>query len=203
MNQQYIKKIEVGVPRLKRKIRKTAGGWKAKLIAVIIGIGLATGVIFYAFYSLSRWYDEHKIVFRNPVEVKFYQPVSILSRVTALKSPKNAPKLDTKAVERKQKEAIIERVYQATRFLESKVGFSQTVEATHVYCQQLGQINEIGYFPEGNRYFCFKDEPEQRLTFTRWLTKRMGRDYTIAEALCEYVTGNRQPQCRRSMEIGL
>ena len=63
--------------------------------------------------------------------------------------------------------------------------------------------NEIGYFPNGNRKFCFEDEKEQKLTFFRWLEKRINEGHNIAESMCYYVTGTYMPMCQRTIDMGL
>jgi len=87
--------------------------------------------------------------------------------------------------------------------LESEIGFNQDITSTHIYCESIGKVNQIGYLVEGNGKFCFKNEEDQRNTFTKWFNKRLDAKMTYAEAVCFYQTGLRQPQCRRSMDIGL
>jgi len=196
--------------KAKKEIHKKVSSFKAKLTVAGLGVSLAIVLLLYGFVTISNWYAAHKVEF---YKIKMSQFVNNLVVITKIEEPK---KVDVKKLtnaelisasadkirKEKEREAFIERLYQATRFLESRVGFDKTVDATHTYCQNIGQVNEVGYFPEGNRHFCFSNEAEQRLTLTRWFSKRLD-GMTANEALCLYVTGIRQPMCKRVMEVGL
>jgi len=99
--------------------------------------------------------------------------------------------------------ALVERIYQVTRYLESEIGFNQDLSSTHVYCESIGKVNQIGYLVEGNKKFCFKDEKDQRDTFTKWFNKRLDAGMSYAEAVCLYNNGRREPMCRRSIDLNL
>lgn len=218
MNTQLIKKIEQDtdrvekqVKKVKAKAKKVAGSLKAKLIAILIAIILFVSFGIFVIYQINNWFEFNKFVFKYPVIVKLQQPISIVTRlispISETKEIKESELMASgKVTERQKRDALVERVYQITRYLETKVGFDGTyteAEATHLYCQSIGQINEMGYFPEGNRKFCFKDEPDQRNTFTIWTNKRLDKGMTMSQIVCLYVTGNVQPMCKRSQEIGL
>lgn len=198
-------KVEREAKRVKKDIHRKVTSFRAIVTAISIGLILAGAALAYTFYVVSNWYAEHKVTFRDPVIIR--NPV-VISKITVLAKvePKKLSEAELVAADKirkqKEREAFIERLYQATRFLESRVGFDATADATHKYCQSIGQVNEVGYFPEGNRHFCFSDEAEQRLTLTRWFSKRLD-GMTAQEALCLYVTGLKQPMCKRVMEVGL
>ena len=198
-------KVEKEARRVKKDIHRKVTSFRAVVTAIMIGLILAGAALAYTFYVVSNWYAEHKVTFRQPILVQ--NPV-VISKIIVLakEQPKKLSEAELVAADKirkeKEREAFIERLYQATRFLESRVGFDATVDSTHKYCQSIGQVNEVGYFPEGNRHFCFADEAEQRLTLTRWFSKRLD-GMTAQEALCLYVTGIRQPMCKRVMEVGL
>ena len=202
-----VEKMEKSIKGIKTKVRKTYKSWRLRLI--LIGVLLAIILSLFILYVTNLWFNEHTFVFKAPVLIKVQQPIAIEKRfiepvTDPLKQP-TAKELIASEVVRKQKEreAFIERLYQATRFLESRVGFDTgDSTATHTYCQSIGKVNEVGYFPEGNRHFCFDDEAEQRLTLTRWFSKKLD-GMTVQEALCLYVTGTRQPTCSRVMNVGL
>src|SRR3990167_1484576 len=210
MNYKLIKQLESNTHPIQKEAKKAEQSikrnmWKLKLLSILLGMGLAFALSWYLFRGITAWYDEHKVTFPKPVEITLKFPIKIETRYV---SPIKEGKRKEEAVKEQilisqQRATLVERIYQITRYLESEIGFNQEITSTHKYCQSVNKVNEIGYFPEGNRKFCFKNEAEQKLTFTRWLTKRLDRDYTMSEALCEYVIGTRQPQCRRSMDIGL
>lgn len=205
-------KVEKEARRVKKDIHRKVTSFRAVVIAISIGLMLAVAALAYTFYVVSNWYAEHKVTFRQLLLVQ--NPV-VISKIVVMEKekPKKLSEAELVAADKirkeKEREAFIERLYQATRFLESRVGFDKSDStATHLYCQGIGKINEVGYFPDtdgdgkGNRDFCFSDEAEQRLTLTRWFGKRLD-GMTAQEALCLYVTGLKQPMCKRVMEVGL
>lgn len=198
-------KVERKFGKVKKDIHRKVTSFKAIMTAILIGLLMAVAMLLYSFYVISNWYAQHKVSFRDMILVQ--NPVVITKieepKKVEIKKLSNAELVAADKIRKeKEREAFIERLYQATRFLESRVGFDATVGATHKYCQGIGQVNEVGYFPDGNRHFCFSDEAEQRLTLTRWFSKRLDV-MTAQEALCLYVTGIRQPMCKRVMEVGL
>jgi len=210
MNYKLIKQLESNTHPIQKEAKKAKQSikrnmWKLKLLSILLGMGLAFALFWYLFRQVSEWYDEHKVTFPKPIEVTLKFPIKIEERYHLPIKEGKALRIDTQEQisASLKRDATIERIYQYTRFLESRFGFDQTFEATHTYCANLNQVNQIGYFPNGNRKFCFKDEAKQKLTFIRWLTKRINEGYTMNEALCYFVTGLRQPQCKRSMDVGL
>ena len=188
---------------MKKKVKKNY--WKIKLLAVLIAIGLAISLFYYLLRQTSAWYDEHKITFPRPVEITLKLPIKIETRYrTPIKGEKPQKQaVDEQILISQQRATLVERIYQVTRYLESEIGFNQDITSTHIYCESIGKVNQIGYLVEGNGKFCFKNEEDQRNTFTKWFNKRLDAKMTYAEAVCFYQTGLRQPQCRRSMDIGL
>lgn len=184
--------------------------WKFTALCILLGFGLAVAMIWSAFMAVYNWTESHKLVYKPFFTYKFMIPFKdykvVVDRVMTPIAEDKTIKLSEveilasdKVKKEKEREAFIERLYQATRFLESRVGFD--LNGTSGYCQSIGMVNEVGYFPEGNRKFCFKDEDEQKLTLIRWFTKRLD-SMTVQEALCLYVTGTRQPTCKRVMDVG-
>ena len=195
--------IQKGVVRMKKKVKKNY--WKIKLLAVLIAIGLAISLFYYLLRQTSAWYDEHKVTFPKLIEITLRLPIKIETRYrTPIKGEKPRKQaVDEQILISQQRMALVERIYQVTRYLESEIGFNQDLSSTHVYCESIGKVNQIGYLVEGNKKFCFKDEKDQRDTFTKWFNKKLDAGMSYAEAICFYQTGLRQPQCRRSMDIGL
>lgn len=216
MNANLIRKIsdnttdfEKKAGATKRKVHKAVSSWKAKTIAVAIGLGIACGFLAFSFYQISKWYDTHTVKFHTPVEVEvrlfpvFAVELRQIPHAPTAKEQERAKEEQIKAFKEVEKKRLAERVYQYVRFLESEIGFSGRQDGTHAYCQSIGKVNEIGYFPKGNRQYCFSSEEKQREGFMYEYNDRMGKGYTMAEFLCEWVSGTRQPMCKRSMEIGL
>lgn len=213
MKKSLIKKMEDFTDNIENDMnnaKKAVKSWKAIVIAIFIGLIIVLILCFLAFLSIYNWTEGHKIVFKPLLTYKIQIPFKdykvIVDRIV---SPiaSDIKQIDNVAMEKIRKEderkAFIERLYEATRFLESRVGFDNSDStATHVYCQNIGKVNEVGYFPEGDRHFCFKNEQEQRDTLIKWFTKNLD-GMTAQEALCLYVTGVRQPTCKRVIDLGL
>src|SRR3990167_3956159 len=210
MNYKLIKQLESNTHPIQKEAKKAKQSikrnmWKLKLLSILLGMGLAFAFSLYLFRQMSEWYDEHKVTFPKPIEITLKFPVKIEIRYrTPIKVEKPRKQaVDEQILISQQRMALVERIYQVTRYLESEIGFNQDLSSTHVYCESIGKVNQIGYLVEGNKKFCFKDEKDQRDTFTKWFNKKLDAGMSYAEAICFYQTGLRQPQCRRSMDIGL
>lgn len=190
------------IDSIKKKARKTVRGWKFRLLAVLIGLSLAVGLTFLGFYNVSKWYDQHEVKFHSPIEVRLFPVVSVVKRETGLKSVSGAYILP-KEKQLWEDEEFLTNIYELTRRFESNYGRDNgDLTALHLYCQKNNMLNEIGYAPHDN--FCFKSYWDQETTFKKWLVKRLRDEkLSIIEAVCKYTTGLIQPQCKRSMEMGL
>ncbi len=178
---------------------------KIKALIVLTLAGALCALIYIGFFNLYAWVKTHEVIRQNPVIVR--APIIIKEIKEKLVSPKPTQK-EIEAMERvlaeQKRNATIERIYQYTRFMESRLGFDETFDSTHVYCQSINKVNEIGYFLNGNKKYCFANEAEQKKTFINWLNNKLdGGDFTLNEALCLYVSGERMPTCKRALELGL
>lgn len=199
-------KVERKGNKIKKDAIKAITSFKAILTAISIGLIISISMLLYAFYIISNWYAVHRVSFRQPVLVQ--NPV-VIKKIEEPKKvePKKLSEAELLAtaeeLKLRQKEALVDRYYQMTRFFETKVGFDKTPGATHIYCQSIGLVNEVGYFPDGNRKFCFDNEAEQKLTLTRWFTKRIDAGMDHAEMMCLYVEGIQTKDCVRAKQFGL
>src|SRR3990167_4054262 len=210
MNYKLIKQLESNTHPIQKEAKKAEQSikrnmWKLKLLSILLGMGLAFALSWYLFRGITAWYDEHKVTFPKPVEITLKFPIKIETRYV---SPIKEGKRKEEAVKEQilisqQRATLVERIYQITRYLESEVGFNQDVTSTHLYCESIGKVNQIGYLVEGNGKFCFKDEKDQRDTFTKWFNKRLDAGMSYAEAVCLYNNGRREPMCRRSIDLNL
>lgn len=195
---------------VEKKVKKTVSSWKFKLASVFVGVGMASTLIVGAFFTVYQWTEEHKLVYKPFLTYKFMIPfkdydVVVARFVTPVveKLPEKTQEQVVKEVKDKERSMLVERIYQYVRFLESEIGFNTRPDATHVYCQSIGKINEIGYFPGGNKKYCFSTEEKQFEGFMFEYNDRMKKGYTLNEFLCEWVSGKKQPMCQRSIDIGL
>ena len=75
MNNFLTKKVEKKTTEIERKGKKMLK--KAKVYAVIIGILIAFGLVFYLFMKVSAFYDENRAVFQYPVLIKFQSSIKL------------------------------------------------------------------------------------------------------------------------------
>ena len=82
----------------KKKAKKVVKSWKFRLLAILIGLLGACLIMFLTFMRISAWYDQYKIVFKFPIEINFYPPVSIQKRESLKIKPSGVDILPTKKV---------------------------------------------------------------------------------------------------------
>lgn len=194
----------------KKEVKKIISSWKFKVVFVLIGLIVAIIALWLSFYAIYSWTESNKIVTKPIITYKIQIPFKdykvvvprIISPVIE-KMPEKTQDEIVREIKIKEKEMLAERLYQYVRYLESEIGFNTRPDATHVYCQSIGKINEIGYFPGRNKKYCFSTEAKQEEGFMFEYNDRMKKGYTINEFLCEWVNGRREPMCKRSLDIGL
>lgn len=194
MNSKLLSDVDHETTKIEKKMkraRKAIGSLRVRIAIVLIAMGVVGGLTYMAFLRAAEWFDTHKVVRQTMITIR--APFIIQSRLISPIAPKAEPTVD---------QVKLGLIYIKIRYIESRAGMNRNdLTATHVYCQALGKVNEVGYFPESNRHYCFADESEQELTLKRWFTKRLQNGYTEDEALCEYNTGTRQPMCKYSIEL--
>jgi len=161
---------------------------KMKVYAVIIGIIGAITFSGFCFYSVSKWYDENKVIFQSPIIIKIQPPVVIQRREVA--RPKETRKIEPPVKQEKAYPNGFEEAYDKVWLMESGRGTNKT--GLNGYCIEQGLINEIGYAPHDK--YCFKDREEQKSTFITWLTNRINK---VKNPWCESVD-----QCLRVYSNG-
>lgn len=153
-------KIEKKVKKIRRKVR-----FYAVIGAVLIGFGL----VLYAFYGVSRFYDENRVIFQYPVLIKFQTPIRIEKRVKQVKKLIVPPLQAKKEVEKYP--TGFEEAYDKVWLMESGRGTNK--EGLNGYCIAKNMINEIGFAPHDK--YCFENREEQKSTFITWLTNRINK----------------------------
>ncbi len=172
-----IKEMERKTTEIERKARKI--GRKLRVYAVIGAIMLGVGLVFYAFYGVSKFYDENRVIFQTPIIIKLQTPIKIEKRV---KEVKKAPTMPVQAIkEVEQYPSGFEQAYDKVWLMESGRGSNKA--GLNGYCIAKGEINEIGYAPHDK--YCFKDRAEQKSTFMTWLTNRINK---VKMPWCETVS---------------
>lgn len=159
-------------------------------------------LIFIVWSYIVAWTFNHYYV-RSPIVLKIR---SMFVRITPKIAPQKQIMGISMPVEKPlwEDEEFVMNIYELTRYYESHLGQDKSdMTATHIYCSTNGKINEIGYFPDGNRKFCFESYYDQYDTFKKWFIKNMKSGLTINETICKYVTGTVQPQCKRTQNMGL
>ena len=152
------------------------------LISILAGILLSL----FLFIQVSKWYDEHRVVFQSPIIVKLQSPVLIQDRSPETTIKVKAIKLEGGVDESGNVEAglskgqIAYEAYKTVRFRESTNG---KLTGLNKYCVDRGLINEVGYDPQNK--FCFQDTTEQVSTITNWFRNCLD-ETTIDKCLSKY-----------------
>lgn len=189
-------KVEAVAYKKKREVRRVVRSWKAKVLAVLIGVGLFIACLLIAFYNISQWYDKNKVTFQTPVQIRPAVLIEARKEQVATSSAivQSMPITD-------QYLPILNELYRKIRWNESNAGMSKKdMLDLHNYCQSVGKVNELGWIPKKGEKFCFADYEEQWKTFKGVFESRL-KVMTVNEALCVHNTGIKQPMCLFSMEI--
>ncbi len=184
---------------------------KMKIIAVIALFILLVVLFTFLINKTVLFFRENTIISRNPIEVKFYQPVEIVSLaelqrretyneviaditnqvIAEYQQPLNSVKITEKGCQ------ITSQIDPKTFFdivavKESGNNENDNPRALHNICKAKGLYNAIGYSP--NTKFCFKDEQEARLFMAYWVKKNCDGK-TMAQCQCFYNTGTWVDTC--------
>lgn len=193
-------KAEATAYKAKRGVRRIVRHWKAKVLAVLLGVSLSLLMLFVAFYNMSQWYDKNKVEFQTPVIIR--DLIVISERKTQLAT--SSAIIEIKPIT-DQYLPILNELYRKIEFKESNNGMNRKdPDDLHNYCQRIGKVNNIGWRPSENIRlhinFCFADYGEQWATFKEVFAERL-KTMTINEAVCLHNTGKKQPMCNYSMEL--
>lgn len=177
VNNKQLNKIDHKLSRIFKSLKF----WSI-LVSILAGLGLTL----FCFIQVSKWYDEHKVIFQSPIIIKLQSPILIKER-----SPETTIKV--KAIELKgskdeqgnitaglSKGQIAYEAYKTVRFRESSNG---KPTGLNKYCLDRGMINEVGYDPQNK--FCFQDQAEQVSTITNWFRNCLD-ETTIDKCLGKY-----------------
>lgn len=169
MNAILIKKINKLTDKAEITADRFINSWKMKLTAVLIGF-LITAVLFItAFYNISQFYDEYRVIFLNPIEIKINPPFKFERRITAKKYQK--PQEGAKNEQISRFPNGFEEAYEKVWLMESGKGTNKT--GLNGYCIGQNKINEIGFAPFDK--YCFENQEEQKDMFFTWLTNRINK----------------------------
>lgn len=147
--------------------------------------------------QLNAWFDSHRLVFHQVVEVKVNPLITIEDR--RVKSP--VVKQAAKPQEKKEVALIkpaeaaapddIKLLAQFVRFRESGSGTAPS--GHHIACAGRGMTNEYGYDPQDD--FCFPDQQTAEATVEKWFSEHLEK-MSLAQALCTYNTGQALTDCQ-------
>jgi len=170
---------------------------KMKVYAVIIGIIGAITFSGFCFYSVSKWYDENKVIFQSPIIIKIQTPVRIEKRAKQVKKAILMPveakitpervKTEFEIVQAQKHGNILWNIYQ----LETQRGKTDS-------CRIKGQgFGGFGVMNEGE-VICYPtfDKAVERAEF--WWDK-LDKENTLDNNLCIWNTGISQPMCNYSI----
>jgi len=180
-------KADKKTTEIEKKVKKITK--KMKVYAVIIGIIGAITLTGFCFYSVSRWYDENKVIFQTPVIIKFQAPVVIQRREVARpKETRKEEPLARKEIKEKTEFEIVQaqkhgnilwNIYQ----LETQRGKTDS-------CRIKGQgFGGFGVMNEGE-VICYPtfEKAVERAEF--WLSK-LEPEKNLVSALCQWNLGTK------------
>lgn len=173
-----IKQFDMKITNIERKAKKI--GKKIRFYAVIASILIGLGLVFYAFYEVSKFYDENRVVFQYPITIKIQSPVKIEKRVKVVKKSTVMPVKEKKDTDEQYPKGF-EEAYDKVWLMESGRGTNKG--GLNGYCIAKGMINEIGFAPHDK--YCFDNREEQKSTFMTWLTNRINK---VKMPWCETVS---------------
>lgn len=176
-------------------LRKAIG---SKLLTVF----LATMILFTGLYLIVRstalWFDNNRLVFTRPVEIKFNTPLRVEARtVQQVVMPVviGNVNLVSEHLTKEDKVAIVKasRLSGLTDGIWSlETNRGDAPQGHHKYCESLGMTNEFGYGALDK--VCFTTFQESVDTVTKWLEKNL-ENKPISETLCFYNKGTDERDC--------
>jgi hypothetical protein len=186
MNTPYLNyKVGRKAEKLEKKLRKFKGSLPAKLFCILLGTVSAAVVFFLFFYNASKWFDEYKVVFSRPIEVKFNAPIRVMKRSGSKKTTQekasgvdiSGKETEFEIINEKKYGQILWRIYQ----IETQRGKTDGC-----------RLNGDGYGGFGVMYqgevVCYKTFREAVDRANYWLEK-MNPDESLVGALCQWNTG--------------
>jgi len=94
INKMKLDNMDKITSKYERKAKRISK--KLKLIAVVIGIIGACCLMGLAFYNVSRWYDENRVIFQSPILIKLQAPIVIKPRKNDVVVPVKEAKKEVK-----------------------------------------------------------------------------------------------------------
>lgn len=214
------KKIQVAVlPPFENDGRKYGDDGKAivpkkelpKWLPYVVG-ALGGGLLAVIIFSIVGWFKINTIVFHSPIEVKFFAPIRFVNReiykketevskqivefeqmaIEKAKHPEELPKCNAEVMKSIDPDKFYDFIWNA----ESTRGKNKPKNSLAYYCEQKGEINEIGYAPSIK--FCFKSKAEQD-AFVPYYVLRNCKGFTMDECLCYYNEGNEKDENGKSL----
>lgn len=163
MNRKLIHKIDMETTNIENKLSGIGKTIKSPRIGVTVGfLSILTGVSLGigAVWGVNEWFRTNELVFRTPIIVQV--PIYAQKR-------KQITKVEKVVVREQPYSDEYEEAYDTVWLNESGRGTNKS--GLNGYCIAKGQLNEIGYYPQGK--YCFSDRKEQKETFMLWLSNRL------------------------------
>lgn len=197
-------------------VKNAVGSWKAKLVAVGLGIALATFGIVFAAFKINEFYDTWRFVGQQPViiNVTIQWPIRLEKRAVRMVPPETkakqqkTPKKQAPSARRRYFTPINDKVdlahleiIEKSRFpveiahiweQESSQGTTTRQDSQAIYCKNKGMTNELGFYPAGK--WCWGSFEEGVHRLEKWFDNE-AKGLDRATALCYYNTGNMLKTC--------
>lgn len=216
---KLVERMEKKERQIKQRVISLVTSPKAIMIAIGIGFTMALTLALFAFYTVSRWYDVHQVIFQSPsIHVRIDWPIVVRERGAIASDeaelispiPLHAEIQQVIATSEEPSEITAINNYvnyahlklvRASKYpelfnhiwiRESSQGTNQNPNTVHMKCRDKGMSNEIGYFPKGG--YCFTTFADSIARFERW-RENEAKGLTDNQALCYYNTGRKIDVC--------
>lgn len=168
-----------------KRAKRLKNSPKLKYLSIVAGVLMALLLIM----SISRWFDNNRLVFRSPVILRSpiliekRQPVKIIVPVVATPTPTPVPKTEREIIDGFKHASVLHKIYT----LESSYGKND-------YCRLNGKgWGGFGVMYQG-KIMCYESFAKAVERAEYWLVN-LGVDRDLASSLCLWNTGRAEINC--------
>ncbi len=194
MPNPYEPEPEVDTPR---GTKPTKMKIKTKLVMILLGLAVITGLTTYGLYKVNQFFNSNVIKFQSPV--RLYKPIWVEDRVppahegevqaAVVETPAApAPQVARETPPVPQPKLGIEKVVARVYMLESSGGKNDS-------CVKQGKFNGYGYAQSTFTWNCYATHAEVTGLVVKWFEQKMAAGMNLSTALCYYNTGHKVADC--------
>jgi len=148
--------------------------------------------------GINAFFNLHYFVFQPPIIINIQAPIllkdrELLSPIATQSAMVATVVLAAEPTQAPLKGSRTDAIFDVIHYNESNYG--KAPAGHHMDCRARGKVNEWGWFPGGDRDFCFNSFEEGAITIKQWITKRINLGWSNSKILCFYNTGNQINTC--------